>query len=81
MKDHVLAQRFGKALKQQRVIAGVSQLEMARLLRGDAANKTKSQSHVYKLESGLLDPRLSTIVRLADILGLTAGELLESLGD
>ena len=51
----------GKVLREMRQEAGMSQQELARL-----AGIT--QAHVAKIESGRVDPRLSTVNRLVSIL-------------
>lgn len=56
-----------RALRQER---GLSQDEFA-------ARVGIHRTHPNKLENGKIDPRLSTLVRVADALGVSVGELLD----
>jgi len=63
------AQRFGRNLKRIRVGKGISQGDIVRALgigRGFMSN----------IENGKANPTLTTIVKLARALGVSAGELL-----
>jgi repressor LexA len=51
-------------LTRRRAASGLSQADVARLMR-------TSQSAVARLESGQHDPQLSTLIRYADVLGLS----------
>jgi transcriptional regulator with XRE-family HTH domain len=42
-------------------------------------NHEFSLSHLQKVERGVLDPRLSTLKKLADAYGVTLAELLEGV--
>lgn len=67
-----LRRRFAKRLKRARVDAGLSQLDMVRLWGF-------SLSHYQALERGDVEPRLSTLKRLAESFGVTLSELVEGL--
>lgn len=63
-------EQFGRNLRSQRKRAGLTQEQLAH-----AANVYPSE--VSRLESARRDPRLSTIVRLAEALGVPPAQLLE----
>lgn len=63
--------RFGKRCRKLRHQAGLSQLDMVHL--------GFSLSHYQKIERGALDPRLSTMAKIAECFGITISELVESL--
>lgn len=63
--------RFGKRLRKARLAAGLSQLDML--------HHGFSLSHYQKMERGVVDPRLSTLVKLAKAFGVTVGELGDRL--
>ena len=67
-----LEARFGKRCRKLRHQAGLSQLDMAR-------DHGFSLSHYQKIERGTLDPRLSTLIRLAKCFGVSVSELVNSL--
>jgi transcriptional regulator with XRE-family HTH domain len=65
---------FAANLRRARLVAGMSQ--------EDLANACGLQrTYVSTLERGVKDPRISTVGRLADALGIGPGELLESPTD
>jgi transcriptional regulator with XRE-family HTH domain len=64
--------RFGKRCRKLRHQAGLSQLDMVR-------DHGFSLSHYQKIERGALDPRLSTIVKIAESFGVSISELVDSL--
>lgn len=70
--DAELLARIGQRCKALRHKAGLSQLDMVR-------SHDFSLSHYQKIERGDLDPRLSTLKRLATAFGVTVSELLEDL--
>ena len=70
MQPHV---QFGRNLRAQRIAAGWSQQELSERC---ALHLTE----ISRLENGRRDPRLSTIVKLADGLGIAPGELLAAAG-
>lgn len=64
-----LEARFGRRCKKLRQQAGLSQLDMVR-------EHGFSLSHYQKIERGTLDPRLSTLVRIAKSFGISVSELV-----
>lgn len=71
MRD-ALAERFGKRCRRLRHQAGLSQLDMVR-------DHGFSLSHYQKIERGILDPRLSTMRKIADSFGISLAELVRTL--
>lgn len=65
-----LEERFGKRCRKLRHQAGLSQLDMVR-------DHGFSLSHYQKIERGTLDPRLSTLIKLAKSFGVSVSELVE----
>jgi transcriptional regulator with XRE-family HTH domain len=65
---------FGARLKARREAAGISQAELARQSGVHAVT-------ISRLESGLLDPALSTIEALAAALGISAASLVSDQGE
>jgi len=61
------------SVRNLRLQAGLSQQELA------AAMNT-SQPYIAKLEAGKTDPRWSTVVRLADVLGCSMDQLKQAIG-
>ena len=70
--DEELLTRIGQRCRQLRRKAGLSQLDMVRAHHF-------SLSHYQKLERGDLDPRLSTLQRLADAFGVSLAQLLRDM--
>jgi transcriptional regulator with XRE-family HTH domain len=66
--DH-LARRFGANLKSIRVQRGLSQADLAYRAKLD-------QTAISRLELGLREPRLSTVVALANALDVKSAELI-----
>ena len=64
--------RLAARLRQVRAERGLSQLDMVR-------KYAWSLSHYQKLERGVLDPKLSTLVRLAECFGVTVSDLLSGV--
>jgi transcriptional regulator with XRE-family HTH domain len=62
-------QQFGANLRRLRRDAGLSQMQL-----GDRANLHFSE--ISRLERGLRDPRLTTVMRLARALDVPPAELL-----
>jgi transcriptional regulator with XRE-family HTH domain len=60
---------FARRLRALRIERGLSQMDMVR-------DHGWSLSHYQKLERGVVDPRLSTILALAEALGVEPGKLL-----
>ena len=67
-------QQFGGNLRAARARAGVPQVRLAAAAR-------MHRTEVSLLERGERDPRLSTIVRLARALDVTAAALVEGVSD
>lgn len=59
-----------RLLRQRR---GLSQLDVVR-------HFDFSLSHYQKIERGVLDPRLSTLAKLAEVYGVTLATLLRGVG-
>jgi transcriptional regulator with XRE-family HTH domain len=66
-------ERFGANLRRSRRDAGLTQ-EALRDRTG------VHMTEISRLENGVKDPQLTTIVRLATGLGIPAGELLAGIG-
>jgi transcriptional regulator with XRE-family HTH domain len=66
------AERFGKRCRKLRHQAGLSQLDMVR-------DHGFSLSHYQKIERGVLDPRLSTMRKIAVSFGISLSDLVRSL--
>jgi transcriptional regulator with XRE-family HTH domain len=64
--------RLGKRCRKLRHQAGLSQLDMVRV-------HGFSLSHYQKIERGTLDPRLSTLIKIAKSFGIPVSELVNSL--
>lgn len=64
--------KFARRCKELRDAIGRSQMWVAR-------NSDIGLSHYQRLESGELDPRLSTLLRLAEIYGVTVSALVDGL--
>jgi transcriptional regulator with XRE-family HTH domain len=64
--------KFGKRCRALRQAAGLSQMDMVR-------HADFSLSHYQKLERGDLDPRLSTLKKLAGAFDVTISALLEGV--
>jgi transcriptional regulator with XRE-family HTH domain len=64
-----LARRFGANLKSLRVRRGMSQADLALKAQLD-------QTAISRLELGLREPRLSTVVSLANALDVRSAELI-----
>jgi len=65
-------ERLSRRLRALRQEQGLSQMDLVR-------DHGWSLSHYQKLERGVLDPRLSTLARLADSFDITLAELLEDV--
>lgn len=72
VQDVRLQKRLGKRCKEMRRLKGLSQLDIVR-------TSEFSLSHYQKIERGALDPRLSTIERMADCFDVELSELLEGV--
>lgn len=60
---------FGENLRSQRVRSGMTQEELGRALE-------KSKNNISQYETGKREPDLHTLVRLAELFGVTVDELL-----
>jgi transcriptional regulator with XRE-family HTH domain len=58
-----LSQAFGRIVRERRVKLGMTQTQVAELTG-------KKQSQIVRLERGLADPRLSSLVQVANSLGM-----------
>lgn len=67
-----LEKRFGERCRRLRKASGLSQMDMVR-------HHDFSLSHYQKIERGDLDPRLSTVARLAESFGVSLSELLQEV--
>lgn len=67
-----LKAKLGRRCREVRREHGFSQMDLVRY-------HDFSLSHVQKIERGDLDPRLSTLKRLAKALGVTLSELLDGV--
>lgn len=65
-----LLRRFGKRCRELRHRAGLSQMDMVRQFEF-------SLSHYQKIERGGLDPRLSTLMKLAEAYDVAVSDLLK----
>ncbi len=64
------AEAFGATLRELRTAHGVSQERLALEVELD-------RTYISMLERGLRQPTLSTLIALADFLGLTPGSLVD----
>lgn len=67
-----LEKRLGARVREVRQAKRLSQMDMVR-------DHEWTLSHWQKIERGDLDPRLSTVMRVAESLGITVGELLKGV--
>jgi len=58
-----LSQAFGRIVRERRVKLGMTQTQVAELTG-------KKQSQIVRLERGLADPRLSSLVQVSNSLGM-----------
>lgn len=72
LAKHLYGDDEQRPLSFYRMSKGWSQKELARRM-------STSQSYIARLESGGIDPQLSTMLRLAEVLEVPPGELLEVL--
>ena len=61
---------FGENLRSQRIRSGMTQEELGRALE-------KSKNNISQYETGKREPDLKTLVRLAELFGVTVDELLK----
>ena len=67
-----VARQFGSNLADQRQRAGISQEELG--IRADV-----HRTEISQLERGLRVPRLDTIIKLRDVLGVATDELIAGI--
>jgi transcriptional regulator with XRE-family HTH domain len=67
-------ERFGENARRIRQAAQLTQMEVSNRCGLD-------MTEISRLERGIKDPRLSTVVRLAHGLGVAPAELLAGLGE
>ncbi|MDX2022512.1 MAG: helix-turn-helix transcriptional regulator [Deltaproteobacteria bacterium] len=65
-----IEQRLAKRLRALRAEMGLSQMDLVR-------DHGWNLSHYQKLERGVIDPKLTTLVRLAKDFGVTLAEMLK----
>ena len=65
--------QFATNLRARRLAAGLSQEQLSRLT-------DLHPTEISRLERGVREPRLSTIVRVARALGVSPSELLDRVG-
>jgi len=70
-KKPTLRERFGDRCRALRQRAGISQFTMTEY--------GFSLSHYQKIERGVLDPRLSTVLKIAEVFGVDPSELVDGL--
>ncbi|HEX7154631.1 MAG TPA: helix-turn-helix transcriptional regulator [Thermoanaerobaculia bacterium] len=70
--DSSIGDVFGRRLRELRLAYGLTQAQLA-------ASCETSISGISKLEGGKTSPTLATLVRLADAIGCTVAELIESV--
>lgn len=66
--------RFAANLRRARAKSGLSQAQLA-----DVAKI--SSSEVYRLEAGIREPRLQTLIDLGTALGIDGADLIQGLGN
>lgn len=64
--------RLGRRVRAVRKAKGMSQMDLVR-------DHEWTLSHYQKIERGDLDPRLSTLMKLADCFDISVSELLKGL--
>lgn len=70
--DPDFQKRLGKACRRLREARGLSLMDVVK-------NHDITLSHLQKIERGALDPRASTLRKLADAYGVTLSELLDGV--
>jgi transcriptional regulator with XRE-family HTH domain len=65
-------ERLARRIREIRKAKGMSQMDLVR-------DHEWTLSHFQKIERGTLDPRFSTLLKLADCFGVTVAELLEGV--
>ncbi len=70
MREKVLLKKIGVRIKEIRQQKGLTQQELA-------AELDYEKSNMSRLESGNIDPRASTLNKVAKALGVTLSELMD----
>jgi transcriptional regulator with XRE-family HTH domain len=70
MIEKELLWKFGQRIKQLRAEKGFTQIALANILDIEKSN-------LSRLESGRKNPKLTTLINLANALGVTYNELLD----
>ena len=65
-------ERLARRIREIRTAKGMSQMDLVR-------DYEWTLSHFQKIERGDLDPRFSTLLKLADSFGVSVAELLKGL--
>ena len=66
---------FGENVRWRRIALGISQAELARRMRREAPDR----SQICRIESGQIDPKLSTVRAIARALHIKPWQLLAEL--
>ena len=69
MKEETLLKKIGQRIKEIREVKGLSQQELA-------AKLDYEKSNMSRLESGRVNPRITTLQNVANALNITLSELL-----
>ena len=70
MKEEIFLKKIGQRIKEMREAKGLSQQELA-------AKLDYEKSNMSRLESGRVNPRITTLQNVADALKITLPELLD----
>jgi transcriptional regulator with XRE-family HTH domain len=73
-KNRRLRVRFGKALRDRRLAAGVTQLDLA-------VASGLSEVYISRLERGINSPSVEALAELAKALGAKSSDLLKDAGE
>jgi len=73
IKDFVL--RIGRKLRNFREDLGLTQKELARMVREETGTRT-DQTYIGKIELGIQPPSLKTLYRISKVLSVSPWELL-----
>jgi len=69
MAERLITEVFGKRLKHARQSRNYTREELAGLMQTD-------KSHIWRLENGRTNPRLDTIVKICEVLGIAFSTLV-----
>lgn len=72
--DPAPALAFGRAVRERRLVMGISQEELADVVQVE-------RSHMGKIERGEHSPSLSLIIRIADALSVSPGRLVDKAAE